>query len=337
MKRPNDGLGQKPLDGRHATPGARRSSSAIEREGDCPECGSDHIIRDEVRGELLCAECGLILSENAIDERPEWSAYSPEDEERLARTGPPKRPLTGAAGLTTLISYSTRDGRGNPIYERNWPLVQRLRNLQRISAHVLPGERSLPEAVRLLRQIASQMELPPYVEAEASLICKRALEAKLASGRAIQSIVAAALYAACRIEGVPRTLAEVGLVAGIPKKSVARVYRVLLRAHVMPAVPPTQPSDYLDRFCSELALSSGTRAKAMVFLQDLARIDSAGTSAPSGNVAAALLIACRATGERRSEKAIAHVTGVSEVTIRNRVRFLMQRVLSLSAVSTLQG
>src|SRR5213079_1012202 len=83
-----------------------------------------------------------------------------------------------------------------------------MRKLQRHSGHSRPGERSLPETIRSLDRVASLMGLPRPVKDEAGFICKKALEKGLVRGRSIEAIVAAAVYAACRIDGVPRTRSE---------------------------------------------------------------------------------------------------------------------------------
>jgi len=56
----------------------------------CPECGSAHLVRDETRGEVVCDACGLVVSEAAVDPGPEWSAFSSEEHDRLARAGAPR-------------------------------------------------------------------------------------------------------------------------------------------------------------------------------------------------------------------------------------------------------
>ena len=32
----------------------------------CPNCGSTHLIRDEIRGEIVCADCGLVVDQSAL-------------------------------------------------------------------------------------------------------------------------------------------------------------------------------------------------------------------------------------------------------------------------------
>src|SRR2546430_17298044 len=82
-----------------------------------------------------------------------------------------------------------------------------------------PGGRSRHETIRSLDRVASLMGLPRPVKDEAGVICRKALEKGLVRGRSIEAIVAAAVYAACRIDGVPRTLDEVQHVTTVRHKT----------------------------------------------------------------------------------------------------------------------
>ncbi|MEC9354184.1 MAG: TFIIB-type zinc ribbon-containing protein, partial [Candidatus Thermoplasmatota archaeon] len=33
----------------------------------CPECKSEHLVRDYTRGEMTCSGCGLVIDDNFID------------------------------------------------------------------------------------------------------------------------------------------------------------------------------------------------------------------------------------------------------------------------------
>ncbi len=302
-------------------PSSTPAEPVVEEDRVCPECGSEHLVRDYARGELVCDSCGLVISESAIDEGPEWAAYSVEENDRLARTGAPRSYVAGASGLTTVIPLANKDARGNTIPLREREKFYRMRKLQRHSGHSRPGERSLPETIRSLDRVASLMGLPRPVKDEAGFICKKALEKGLVRGRSIEAIVAAAVYAACRIDGVPRTLDELQQVTGVRKKTIGKAYGALLRTLTL-RVPPSRPSDYVSRFCSRLGLSNTVEAEAHKILKELEKIDSSMSLSPSGTAAAAIYLASLSCGERRPQKAIAKIAGVSEVTLRNRFQFM---------------
>lgn len=302
-------------------PKSAHAGPIVDEDRACPECGSEHLVRDYTRGELVCDACGLVVSESAIDEGPEWAAYSLEESARLARTGAPRHVVAGASGLTTIIPLSSRDARGNTIPLREREKFYRMRKLQHHSGHSRPGERSLPETIRALERVASLMGLPRTVKDEAGFICKKALEKGLVRGRSIEGVVAAAVYAACRMQGVPRTLDELQQVTGIRKKVIGKAYGALLRSLGL-RVPPSRPADYVSRFCSKLGLSQTVLAEALKILKELEKVDTSMSLSPVGTAAAAIYLASLAHGERRPQKAIAKVAGVSEVTLRNRFQFM---------------
>lgn len=303
---------------------APRIVAVVEEERTCPECRSSHLVLDDVRGELVCDDCGLVLEDRAVDRSPGWSAYTPEDAARVAHTGAPRDPLRGASGLTTVIPSPHRDAHGNTIPFEERGALYRIQRLQRHASHALPGERSLPAAARLLDRFVSQLDLPRNVRDEAGFLCRKAIAKQLARGRSLEVLVAGAVYAACRIDGVPRTLDEVQRVTGVPRTRVGAAYRSLHRELSL-AVHASQPADYVQRFCSELGLTNRVEQEALFLLRAFEPPGTATSVSPCGTAGAAIYLAGLACGEPRSEKAIAKVAGVSEVTLRN--RYLDMKVL----------
>lgn len=289
----------------------------IEEERACPECDSRHLVVDDVRGELVCDDCGLVLHDHAMDASPGWSAYSAEDVARLAHTGAPRDPLSGASGLTTVIPAPRRDAHGNAIPFEGRSSLYRIQRLQRHASHGLPGERSLPEAYRVLERFVAALDLPRNVRDEAGFLCRKAIQRQLARGRSIEVLVAAAVYAACRVADVPRTLDEIERVTGLAKTRVGAAYRSLHRELAL-AVHASRPSDYVQRFCSGLGLGNRVEREALALIQRFEPPGASTSVSPCGTAGAAIYLASLVCGEARSEKAIAQVAGVSEVTLRNR-------------------
>src|SRR3989449_2650065 len=69
----------------------------------CPECNSGHLSFDYERGELICEECGLVLTDQMIDQGPEWRAVDVEQGEKRARTGAPMTYTIHDKRLSTTI------------------------------------------------------------------------------------------------------------------------------------------------------------------------------------------------------------------------------------------
>ncbi|MGH9389093.1 MAG: transcription initiation factor IIB, partial [Vicinamibacteria bacterium] len=224
-------------------------------------------------------------------------------------------------GLTTVIPFATRDSKGTPIPLKEREKYFRMRKLQRHSDHSRPGERSLPETMIVLDRVASRLGLPRGLKEQAGFLCKKSLEKGLLRGRKIVSIVAAAVYASCRMGGVPRTLEELQHATGVRKKDIGKSYHIILRELGL-RVPPSKPADYVSRFCSELGLSTVVHRQALRILREIDDKDGSLALSPIGTSAAAIYLAGLVCGERRPQKLVAKVSGVSEVTLRNRFQYV---------------
>ncbi|MBN2600286.1 MAG: transcription initiation factor IIB, partial [Candidatus Thermoplasmatota archaeon] len=86
------------------------------------------------------------------------------------------------------------------------------------------------------------------------------------------------------------------------------------------------PQDYISRFCSELKLSGDVQAKAIEILKDAADKELTSGRGPTGVAAASIYISSILCGERRTQREVADVAGVTEVTIRNRYKELAERL-----------
>ncbi|MDX1745193.1 MAG: TFIIB-type zinc ribbon-containing protein, partial [Halobacteriales archaeon] len=65
------------------------SSEGSERVKECPECGSNNLVKSSDRAELVCDECGLVVEEEQIDPGPEWRAFNHQERQEKSRVGAP--------------------------------------------------------------------------------------------------------------------------------------------------------------------------------------------------------------------------------------------------------
>ena len=199
----------------------------------------------------------------------------------------------------------------------------RLRKWQyRISTAI---ERNLKLALAELKRVASYLMLPKSVEEEAARIYTLAVQRGLVRGRSMESVVAGALYAACRRHEVPRTLDEMSEASGIEKKEIGRTYRFVTRELEI-SIKPSNPADYIARFASALKLSAETQSKSVEILEMARDIELTSGRGPTGIAAAALYVASLIHGEKRTQREVADVAGVTEVTIRNRYKELIKKL-----------
>jgi len=291
----------------------------------CPECDSVHIVRDYDRGELVCESCGLVLDEQFIDQGPEWRAFDTEQGEKRARTGAPMTYTIHDKGLSTEIGWKNKDSYGKSIPTRNRAQLYRLRKWQRRIRVSNATERNLAFALSELDRMASGMGLPRNVRETAAMIYRKAVNKNLIRGRSIEGVVAASLYAACRQCNVPRTLDEIAAASRVGRKEIGRTYRFMTR-ELQLKLMPTSPQDYISRFCSELKLSGEVQSKSIEIIKNANDKELTSGRGPTGVAAAAIYIASILCNERRTQREVADIAGVTEVTIRNRYKELTERL-----------
>lgn len=291
----------------------------IEMIKKCPECGSINLFWDRERGEIVCRDCGLIIEDKMIDFSQEWRAT--EDAiEKHRRAGAPMTHTQPNQGLGTEIGRMSDIGK---LGAKERDKFFRLRKWQyRISTAI---ERNLKLALAELKRVAALLKLPKGVEEEAARIYTLAVQRGLVRGRSMESVVAGALYAACRRHDVPRTLDEISDVSNIEKKEIGRTYRFIVRELGI-TVQPSNPVDYIARFASELRLSPEAQSKAIEILEKAQKAELTSGRGPTGIAAAALYVAALAKGEKRTQREVADVAGVTEVTIRNRYKELLEKL-----------
>ena len=90
-------------------------------------------------------------------------------------------------------------------------------------------DRNLSQAMSELERLSGKLYISPSLKEKAALIYRKALDKGLVRGRSINSIASAALYAACRQSGTPRTLRDIADASLVDRKDVARCYRLLLQ------------------------------------------------------------------------------------------------------------
>ena len=281
----------------------------------CPECGSINLIFDKDRGEVICRSCGLVIEERVVDFDQEHREFDSEQGEKRRRAGAPLSWTKFDRGLGTDV------GQKQDIYklsgkERN--KFFRLRKWQYI-------ERNLKLALAELKRVSSYLKLPKSVEEEAARIYTLAVQRGLVRGRSMESVVAGALYAACRRHEVPRTLDELSEASGIDKKEIGRTYRFITRELGI-RILPSNPVDYLARFASALKLNAETQSRAVEILEQAQNSELTSGRGPTGIAAASLYVAALLNNEKRTQREVADVAGVTEVTIRNRYKELLKKL-----------
>jgi len=291
----------------------------------CPECGSSNLIHDYDTGETVCGDCGLVLYEQMMDKGPEWRAFTQEEKASRSRVGVPTSYSVHDKGLSTAISQVDRDAFGRKLPLSTRLQMWRLRKWQIRSRVHSSIDRNLAQAMAELDRLSDKVYIPPPIKEKAAVTYRKALDKGLVRGRSIAAIAAAALYAACRGSGTPRTLREIAEASLVDKKDVARCYRLLLR-ELEVHMPIADPLTYVSKIAERTGISGKTQGIAIQILREARKKRAAAGKDPMGLAAAALYIACLQNNEKKTQKDIAEAAGVTEVTVRNRYKTLKKQL-----------
>ena len=291
----------------------------------CPECGSSNLVHDYDTGETVCGDCGLVLYEQMMDKGPEWRAFTQEEKASRSRVGVPTSYSVHDKGLSTAISQVDRDAFGRKLPLSTRLQMWRLRKWQIRSRVHSSIDRNLAQAMAELDRLSDKVYIPPPIKEKAAVTYRKALDKGLVRGRSIAAIAAAALYAACRGSGTPRTLREIAEASLVDKKDVARCYRLLLR-ELDVHMPIADPLTYVSKIAERTGISGRTQGLAIQILREARKQRAAAGKDPMGLAAAALYIACLKNNEKKTQKDIAEAAGVTEVTVRNRYKTLKKQL-----------
>jgi len=280
----------------------------IEKEAEiCPDCGSNNIIRDYERAELVCSACGLVLQASIIDSSQTTRAYTSEERNAREHTGAPLSSMLPNYGLTTKIDKRRATNRFNRIRQwhtrLDWP------------------RRNLLIATNEIRRLGADLSIPKQVLEDSAMLYRKVFKLQLLRGRSINSFVAACVYLCCRQHKIPRTLNEVCQIAKSQSKTIRHSIHIIVRELNL-KVSALNPAELIACYANNLQLSNETERRALQIIANAKESNLILGKDPKGVAAAAIYIACSENGEKRSQGAISTVTGITEVTLRNRFKEL---------------
>ncbi|WP_435317724.1 transcription initiation factor IIB [Haloarchaeobius sp. TZWSO28] len=288
----------------------------------CPECDG-RLNVDQEHGETVCSQCGLVVETDSIDRGPEWRAFDSAEKDEKSRVGAPTTQMMHDKGLSTSIGWQNKDAYGRALSSRQRRKMQRLRTWDERFRTRDSKERNLKQALGEIDRMASSLGLPDTVRETASVIYRRALEDNLLPGRSIEGVATAALYASARQAGTPRSLDEVAAVSRVDPMEFKRTYRYIVRELGL-EVAPADPESYVARFASDLGLSDEAEMQARELLRTAKEKGLQSGKSPVGLAAAAVYAGSLLVNERVTQNDVSKVAKVSEVTIRNRYKELLE-------------
>jgi transcription initiation factor TFIIB len=257
-----------------------------------------------------------------LDQRPEWRAYTPDEVKTKARVGPPTSYSSYDKGLSTTFQ-TTRGYDGKQLSTKTRLKMTRLRRWDYRAKMHTSIDRNLSQAMSELERLADKLHIPKSVKDEAALIYRKALDVGLVRGRSISSIVAASIYAACRFTETPRKINEIVKVSSKSRKEITRCYRLIVR-NLELKMPIMNPEIYISKIASKVGLDQKTVLRASEIVRQAKNVHALLGKGPAGMAAAALYIASHDNPKKITQKHLADAAEVTEVTVRNRYKKLME-------------
>lgn len=180
----------------------------------------------------------------------------------------------------------------------------------------------------LVRELATAIEAPRDVFERALDIAIRCIEKGLTRGRSYRCLALASLYTASRILGKPFPLKQISVITGIPLKDLRSCYNSILEmlGEELKQIRPPDPKSYIDYIAKRLGLSNEVVNEALKILEIVRKEMITEGKDPTGYAAAAIYIASDRLGLKISKNKLSIETGLTEVTVRTRIREIAERL-----------
>ena len=292
----------------------------------CSVCKSDRVITDYDSGEVICSNCGLVISDNIQD-----STDAMYDKSR--KTGVTNSLARYDMGLSTIMGKSNQDAGGHILDAAMRSRMERLRRWDLRIKTSTYNNRNLRDAFDQLHTSKDKLGLPDSIVEKTAYIYRKAQQRGLVRGRAISAVLDAAMYIACRELGIPKTLKEIAVANNTKRRTLAKSYRLLI-TELDIKIPIIDSTKCIIKISNTANLNEKTKRKAINIMYDLNRKEVPAGKDPMGIAATVLYIACLYTGEKRTQTDIAQAAGVTEVTLRNRYRQIKRLELDLVPIVT---
>jgi transcription initiation factor TFIIB len=307
----------------------RKQSSNSQLAPICSICKSNQI----QSGELICSKCGQVISDKVEQEGPEWRNFDILSSSMGQSNGSNSRSRVGMStslarhdmGLSTIIGRIDRDASGQKIDAAMRSTMDRLRVWDYRTQIHSATDRNLRNAFVKLDILKDKLGLIDSVVEKAAYIYRKAQERGLVRGRTISGVLAAAIYIACREMGISRTLKDIASYNNVKLKEVAKSYR-LLCIELDIKVPIVDPMRCIAKVANKANLSEKTKRQAVEMMNNVTQREISVGKNPMGLAASVLYMSSLKTGENITQSNLSDAAGVTEVTLRNRYKDLMNRL-----------
>ena len=299
----------------------------------CNTCNTGRLVTDLDSGEVVCGSCGLVSPDIITDGRAESRTFFEAGTDNRQRVGAPSSLAFHDMGLSTIIGNENQDSTGRRLDASITSIMHRLRLWDGRTQANSAAHRNLMRAFRELGKLKHKLGLTDAIVEKAAYVYRKAQEKQMIRGRSISSMLAAAVYMACREMGAPKSIREMTEIMEVKSTALSHCYRLIV-LELDIKVPLIDPTKYVAQIANKAGISEKTKRLAISVMHDIVKNEISAGKNPIGLSATVLYLACLISNENRTQKTIADAAGVTEVTMRNRLKELKTKA-SLNAIWTM--
>jgi transcription initiation factor TFIIB len=274
-----------------------------------------NIVFDPERGTIICADTGEIIEEMNIDVGPEWRAYTPEEYMERARTSTITQRVHDA-GLATDIDTSINSYKS-----------KRLAILQRKIRVEGKTSKKIVDALSQLNHMAALLNLPSQAIETAATILKKIFATLQPRSDKLKILALTSIVLAARKHNIPIRVKELITRFDISEEEYWKfMSEVYFKVNLGELKAYVDPRKFLPSIVNNLGVSQKVFAIAAKIIDVLKREGLTEGKDPAGIAAASIYIASILADEKRTQKQVAEAANVTEVTIRNRYRDIVNKL-----------
>jgi len=273
----------------------------------CDNCGSEEVYEDTQHGDMVCSNCGKVLGDRIINLEEETRHFENDSEsQQKGRVGGPQNVLL--EGISELSTQIQRVDGGRKLAKIQQDIV------------MSNAEKTLRSGFQKVESVCAKMALPQKHIYKAQEIFKKMQEVKPTKiEKKIDLLVAACVYAACRLDNVGRGLNEIEAITSLRKKDIGQCYMDLQNTLKL-QMEAISASDFIRRFCSTLQLPLKLENYCIKIL-DKAKVDPKNITFHKTpmTLAASVLWLVVSSAKLKGQVSLAdvcNVTGMAESTIK---------------------
>ena len=273
----------------------------------CDGCKSEKIIKNEMKGYVICGSCNMIIS-NIIDTNFSFVENN-EENSNLAGTIMVNKELPETSTLTILV--------GN--YSKN---IKRLKNWDAIEYN----EKKKNEIYSNISKICLNYNFNKCIEETAKIIYNRVYDYKMNGlknsifrGINYKSLIANCFFYSCKYNKLVITTKEISKIFNIKKtdmKKGAKIFKNLSKEKnfVIKCIPFTT-EDFLIKYYNKLNLNMSFIDNSLTIVKNVLKIKIANSHNPESIAIGVLFLILDLNNINISKKYIAELFNISQVTI----------------------